>query len=256
MSLTAVIITKNEAGNIQRCLSSLSFAAEQIVVDAGSTDNTAQLAAQLGARVFVKPWTGYGPQKNFGLKQANNEWLLFIDADEEITPELAKEIIATINHPARDLYWLRIITIFLGRPLSHLSGHNLRLFKKDRGLWTDDAVHEQVKNKHGQIIKLGDQRSFILTAPLLHHSHPTIASHLKKIHRYTTLDAKQMQRTSRHRSGQSVKPSFFLPYRLALKQFVKLYFYRRGCLDGRAGFIWCLLSSYYEFEMAKKYLNL
>lgn len=256
MSLSAVIITKNEADSIQRCLNSLSFAAEQVVVDAGSTDNTAQLAARLGARVFVKPWTGYGPQKNFALQQANNKWLLFIDSDEEITPELAKEIIVTINHPARDFYWLRIITIFLGRPLSHLSGHNLRLFKKDCGQWTDEAVHEQVKNRHGQIIKLGDQRSFVLTAPLLHHSHSTIASYLKKMHRYTTLDAQQMQRTSRHRSGQSVKPSFFFPYRLALKQFVKLYFYRRGCLDGYAGFMWCLLSGYYEFEMAKKYLNL
>lgn len=256
MSLSAIIITKNEAGNIRRCLGSLNFASEQIVVDADSTDNTAQLATRLGARVFLRPWTSYGLQKNFGLKQAKNEWLLFIDADEEITPELAKEIIAVINQPTRDFYWLRITTIFLGKPLRHLSGHNLRLFKKDCGQWTDEAVHEQVENKHGQIIKLGDQRSSILTAPLLHHSHSTISSYLAKMRHYTTLDARQMRRASRHRSGRSVKPSFFLPYHLALKQFVKLYFYRRGCLDGYAGFTWCLLSSYYEFEMAKKYLNL
>lgn len=256
MTISAVIIAKNEADNIERCLKSLKFTSEQIVIDAESTDPTVALAQKLGARTFVKPWQGYGKQKNFGLQQVKSEWVLFVDADEEVSPQLRQEIQTIIKNPNYDFYWLKILTYFLGRPLTHLTGHNPRLFRAAAGQWTDSFVHEQVTTKHGQKIKLNDALSGKLTTPLNHYSHPTIKSYLARMHHYTTLDAKEMAKTHQHRSGRTVKPHIFLPYVLATRQFIKLYFYRHGLLDGYTGLMWSSLSAYYEYEMAKKYLKL
>jgi glycosyltransferase involved in cell wall biosynthesis len=257
MNLSAIITAKNEEDVIKRCLDSVSFADETIVIiDNGSTDNTFQLATNHGAKVFKNTWPGFGGQKNFGLNKAQGDWLLFIDADEEVSPELKEKIITVINNPKKDFYWLHIVTIFLKHPLTHLYGHNPRLFKKEAGLWTNTKVHEQVILKNEQVLKLGDEHSQVIEPPLLHHSHLTIKSYLKTMHTYTTLDAQQMNQTNHHRSGKPVKPSFFLPYYLSFKQFFKLFYYRRGFLDGYAGFVWCFLSSYYEYEMTMKYLSL
>jgi glycosyltransferase involved in cell wall biosynthesis len=257
MKLSAIITAKNEEAVIKRCLTSVDFADETIIIiDSNSTDNTAQLATKHGATVYSNPWPGFGAQKNFGLNKAQGEWLLFIDADEEITPELKKEIISTINNPVKDFYWLRIVTVFLKKPLAHLYGHNPRLFKKEAGSWTNAKVHEQVELNNKKILKLGDQNSEVITPSLLHHSHSTIKSYLNKMHTYTTLDAEQMNRTNQHRSGKPVTKNPLLPFYLSFKQFIKLCFYRRGILDGYAGFIWCILSAYYEYEMAKKYLSI
>lgn len=260
MKLSAVVITKNEEANIARCLTSLSFADELVVVDAESTDGTVALARAAGATIFVRPWPGYGPQKNFGANHASGEWLLFVDADEEIPPTLAEEIQRTITHPTVDFYWLRVVTVFLGKPLRHLFGHNPRLFRKSAGQWTGDHVHEQVEryDDHAAatdftVIRLDDRFSKILSSPLLHHSHQTIGSYLTKMHHYTSLDAAQMVKTRRHRSGRPITPTWWLPWHLALRQGFKLAFYRRGILDGWPGIVWCVLSAYYEYEMGVKF---
>jgi len=260
MKLSAIVITKNEEHNIIRCLNSLSFADEIIVVDAESTDQTASLAEKLGAKVFVRPWPGYGPQKNYGAREATGDWLLFIDADEEVTPALANEISAIIKNPTVDFYWLKIVTVFLHTPLTHLYGHNPRLFKKSAGQWTPATVHEQVERyaDHSeateyQLIQLDDRFSQVLQQPLLHHSHQTVASYLKRMHHYTTLDAEHMVQTGQHRSGRTVTATWWLPLQLASRQFLKLLFYRKGIFDGYAGCMWCFLSSYYEYEMGTKY---
>lgn len=258
--LSAIVITKNEEDNISRCLKSLSFADEIIVVDSGSTDNTTSLAKQHGAKVFHNKWVGYGPQKNFAAQKASGDWLLYIDADEEAPPALAKSIRSAVNNNMSDntynFYWLKIVTVFLGKPLSRLYGHNPRLFKKNDGGWTDAAVHEQVITSDNYIIKLGDTKSGLLETPLLHHSHKTISSYIKKMHHYTSLDADQMHLTQQHRSGKKVTPTFILPLKLSIKQFIKLLVYKRGILNGIPGIIWCSLSAYYEYEMATKYLKL
>ncbi|MBI3255377.1 MAG: glycosyltransferase family 2 protein [Candidatus Andersenbacteria bacterium] len=257
MKISAIVITKNEAGTIERCLQALAFADERIVVDAGSNDATVELARKAGATVFTNPWPGYGPQKNVGLSHAQGEWVLFIDADEEVSPALAREIQTAIQDSSHDFYWLKIVTVFLGRPLTHLFGHNPRLFKKSAGRWTGAHVHEQVEHTDEEItIKLNDAHSAKLGTPLLHHSHPTIASYLQSMHQYTTLDAKEMAITHKHRSGRPIGGSPFLPLTLAVRQFLKLLFYRHGFLDGYAGLVWCTMSAYYEWEMAGKYLQL
>jgi len=254
--LSAIVITRNEESNIKRCLSSLSFADETIVVDSGSTDKTKTIAQAMGARVFHHDWSGYGAQKNHGAKLASHDWLLFIDADEEVSPSLARKIKDSINKATSDFFWLRIVTIFLGQPLVHLYGHNLRLFRKQAGSWTQSHVHEQVATTSGQQLKLGDNLSQLLEPPLHHHSHQTISSYLKKMHHYTSLDAKHMLSTGLHRNSRKISPSFLLPLKLSLRQLIKLLFYRRGFLDGLPGIIWCFLSAYYEFEMSVKYLHL
>jgi len=257
--LSAIIIARNEEKNIARAVESLAFADEIIVVDSGSTDNTVKQAQQAGARIFVRDWTGYGPQKNFGMQQARGDWVLFVDADEEVPPPLANSLKEMVQkRPAPyNLYWLRIVTVFLGKPLRHLFGHNPRLFRKTFARWTSAKVHEQVqRSRDASPVQLKDPDTNVIPEPLLHHSHQTISSYLKTMHSYTTLDAEQMFITGRHRSGRPIRPSFWLPVRLSIKQFLKLMFYRRGILDSWQGWVWCCLSAYYEYEMAKKYLQL
>ena len=258
--LSAIVITRNEEDSIASCLASLSFADQVVVVDSGSTDNTVSVARQRGAQVYTHAWSSYGDQKNFGASKALGQWLLFIDADEQVSPALATTITALVGNtaaaPPHDFYWLRIITVFLNRPLPHLFGNNVRLFKKSAGQWDTAPVHEQVLTATDQTIKLGDQWSGRLFPPLFHYSHRTVTSYLTKMYHYTTLDARHMFRTQRHRSGKKYYPSVFLPYRLFVRQLVKLLFYRRGFMDGLAGCLWCVLSAYYEFDMAKKYNRL
>jgi glycosyltransferase involved in cell wall biosynthesis len=254
--LSAIIITKNEEDNIARSVKSVQFCDEVIVVDAESNDRTVEIAKKLGARTFVRPWPGYGSQKNFGAAQAQGEWLLFIDADEEVTPELAQEIQTELNSPRHNFYWLKIITIFLGRPLNHLYGHNPRLFRKSQGSWTGYKVHEQVQTNAGQKIVLGDNLSTPLRRPLLHHSHATMAAYLRRMAEYTALDSQQMAIHNRHRSGRPVRPTWWLPHYLAARQFAKMYVYKKGLLDGYVGLVWSALSAYYEWTMAKKYILL
>lgn len=256
MKLSAVIITKNEEDNIERCIDSLSFADEVIVVDAESNDKTVAMAKAKGAKTFVRPWPGYGSQKNFGAAQAQGEWLLFLDADEVISPKLAQEISKTLQSPTADFYWQRIVTYFLGKPLNHLYGHNLRLFKKSAGSWTGHHVHEHVQTNSGDVISLGDAIAPTLKHPIYHYSHATISAYLKRMAEYTALDAQRMATYGKHRSGRKVTPSFFLPYYLMLRQFVKLYGYRKGFLDGLVGLQWSALSGYYEYVMGKKYLRI
>lgn len=254
--LSAIVITHNEASTIERCLRSLSFADEKIVVDAESTDATRSIAQRLGAQVLTRPWSGFGDQKNVGRDKASGDWLLFIDADEEVTPALQDAITQALDTATVDFLWLRIVTVFLGKPLWHLYGHNPRLFKKSAGKWTSDAVHEQVETLSGQRLRLNDRLSAVISQPLLHHSHETIRSYINQMHQYTTLDAQQMAKANEHRSSRPVRPTIWLPYQLSCRQFVKMFLYKRGFLDGYAGFTWCVLSAYYEYEMAVKYKKL
>jgi glycosyltransferase involved in cell wall biosynthesis len=252
--LSAIILTKNNETTLATCLKSLAFTDEQLVIDSGSTDKTIALAHEHKAKVIPHAWEGYGAQKNFAAAEARGDWLLFIDADEEVTIELREAIQAATNTGEPDFFWLRIVTVFLGKALRHLYGHNPRLFRKSAGHWTADYVHEQVQLTNGTRLKLGDKYSKLLPGVLLHYSHDTIRSYLNKMRHYTTLEAKEMRRTGTHRSGKPVTRSLLLPWHLSSRQFIKLFFYRHGWKDGWAGCIWCVMSAYYEFELGRKFL--
>lgn len=257
MNLSVVIIAKNEADTITDCIASVSFAKEVIVIDAQSTDATRDIAENLGAKVIVHPWQGYGEQKNFGATHAAENWILFLDADERASEALAGKIKTMPEDSPHAVYWITIEDIFLGKHMEHLQGHNPRLIQKGKAKWSNKKVHEQlIYIDTGTFVKYKDGISGEIKQPIVHHSYATIGAYLKKMHRYTTLDAQDMHERGIHRSGRKVQKSFFLPYALAFRQLIKLLFYRKGILDGWQGIAWSILSAYYEFEMGMKYNTL
>ena len=265
--LSAVTIAKNEEGRIVHALRSVrELADEIIVVDAESTDRTAEVARQFTDKVCVRPWPGYGRQKNFALGAASGDWVLFVDADEEVTPELATELRSALARVPKNVRvgFVKIVTEFLGRPLTHLWGTNPRLLRRSAVRWQNRAVHEQVVRPDGSVVRLGDPDTMFLRAVLRHRSHyQTLAAYVKKRERYTLRDAEEMLETGIDRSGKPVGEPLRSPlamvrflFERALKQFVRLFFKKRGFLDGWRGWLWCLLSAQYEYLMCKKYVML
>lgn len=266
-TLSAVTITKNEETHVARALRSVQeLSRDVIVVDSESTDRTVQIAKECTDRVFVRPWPGYGPQKNFALDQATGDWVLFVDADEEVSPELAAELrteLENIPHHIR-VGFVKIVTEFLGRPLTHLWGTNPRLLRRSHARWQDRAVHEQVTRSDGSVVRLGDPDTVLLRSVLRHPSHyATLEAYWKKRERYTLRDAEEMLETGVDRVGKPVGDPLrsllttvrFL-FERAAKQFIRLFVKKRGFLDGWQGWLWCVLSAQYEYLMCKKYLML
>lgn len=228
--VSAVLIAQDVAGQIPECLASVRFCDEILVVDSGSTDGTPELAEQLGARVIRSHWRGYGPQKRFAVSQAANEWVLCVDTDERVTPELANAIdtaLAARDAPAAAYRFARC-NRFMGRYLRHGEGYpdwSLRLFDRRRSAWSDDAVHEKV-------IVDGPVRT--LAGDLLHDSAESLESYLDKQNRYTTLAARMAL-------DRGERPSTFRMLASPLVRFVKFYFVRLGFLDGLPGLIHILI---------------
>ncbi|MDO8512084.1 MAG: glycosyltransferase family 2 protein [bacterium] len=265
-TLAVICIVKNEEKFLATALASVkNLATEIIVVDSGSTDNTVNIAKRFTDKVFQQNWLGYGPQKNFAVSKTNCDFILQIDADEEITSELNIELRAILETPQFNFYWLRIITVFLGRPLKHLAGNNLRLFSREHARWNDSLVHEQVVRKSDNTrIQFGAPDSGRSNNFILHHSHyQTIAGYKERQEKYSSADAEQMLGIGKDRAGKSVSVSpanpfsriYFLHER-AFKQLIRKFIRQRGILDGWQGWLWCLFSAQYEYKMCRKYLAL
>jgi len=225
MSLSVVIITKNEAAHIVDCLDSVAFADEIIVLDSGSTDATRELARALGARVEVNAeWPGFGLQKNRALDLATGDWVLSLDADERVPPELAEEIQRVLADPAADGYRVARLSNFCGRWMRH-SGwwpdHVLRLFRRESGRFSDDVVHEHVEL---------DGRVATLRGHLLHYPYASLELFIDKINRYSTDAALKA-----HARGR--RTTVLGPFGHGFWTFVRHYVLRRGFLDGWQGLI-------------------
>jgi len=237
-SLTATVITLNEASNIRDCLISLAFADEILVVDSGSTDGTPDLARAAGARVIERDWPGYADQKDFAAAQAAHDWILSIDADERVTPDLAREIGRTLDEPGnRAGFRVPRLTYHLGRWIRTTDwypDYQLRLYDRRRACWTVTPrrlVHESVtaRGPVGQ-----------LTHDLQHYAYRDIAHHHETMQRYTTLAANQMAADGR-RAGLFdllVHPP---------AAFLRNYVLKRGFLDGSAGLIISAMNAHYVF---------
>lgn len=264
--ISGIIIAKNEEKHLETALKSLKLVADEIiVVDSGSTDSTPKIAKKYTSKYIDQEWQGYGKQKNLALENTTGEWILQIDADEEITTELATEIKNVIQDTNAEFIWFGIITEFLRKPLKHLAGKNLRLFKKSAGRWDDKKVHEQVRRiKDGSTVKLGDSDCVVLEFPLVHHGHyQTLKSYYERQEKYTSADAEEMLKTGKSRAGKEIKVNKNNPFSVlaflyagALKQFVKKFFKQKGFLDGCQGILWCLVSAQYEIKTSRKYLDL
>lgn len=226
-TLSVIIITKNESRHIGACLESVSFADEIVVVDSGSTDDTCEIAARFGARIEVTPdWPGFGPQKNRALDLATCEWVLSIDADERVTPELADEICRQLHAtPGYDTYEVARLSHFCGKAIRH-SGwwpdYVLRFFRRGSARFTDAAVHEKLVAREG--------RTGRLQAHFLHYPYDNLEALINKINRYSSDAAAMMYAKGKrtHVLG-AVGHGFWT--------FVRSYLLRRGFLDGAHGFI-------------------
>ena len=240
--LSLVVITLNEEQRIQQCIESVPFADEVVVVDSGSTDRTIEIAEQAGARVIHQHWLGYGRQKQYAVEQANNDWVLSLDADEWLSAELSQSIQNILLVPRLYAYQSPRCNRFMGRWLKHGEGYpdlSLRLFHRAYAEWSSDVVHEKVVAKEAVGVLSGD---------LLHESEETLQQYLDKQNRYTTLQAEQL-----HRKGkQFVLPKLFLS---PLLRFIKFYFFRRGFLDGVPGLIHILIGCHNSFMKQAKLLE-
>jgi glycosyltransferase involved in cell wall biosynthesis len=222
--VSAVLITRNAANVIEPCLESLAFADEIVVVDSGSTDGTAELARKRGALVVQKEWLGFGRQKQFAVEQAKHDWVLCLDADERVSPELAESIGKALAAPVSPVYRMARRNRFLGKWLAHGEGYpdwSPRLFHRLNARWSDDLVHEKV---------LFAVTPGTLEGDLLHDSSDDLATYLERQNRYTTLAARQA-----YERGASAGAFHLLASPVV--RFFKFYILRLGFLDGLPGLV-------------------
>ncbi|HET6720856.1 MAG TPA: glycosyltransferase family 2 protein, partial [Rhodocyclaceae bacterium] len=245
LPLSVAVITKNEASRLAACLASVAgLADEVVVVDSGSSDGTVALAEALGARVIVTDWPGFGVQKNRAVAACRNDWVLCLDADERLSPELAASLRALFaaspqQRPARVAYQFARCNHFLGRYLRHGEGYpdwSLRLFDRRAARWSEDPVHETVRTD-GPVGRL--------TGDLIHDSADRLENYLAKQNRYTSLAAQDTRR-------QAVAGLALRMITSPLLRFVKFYFLRRGFLDGLPGLIHILIGCINSFSKYAK----
>jgi glycosyltransferase involved in cell wall biosynthesis len=239
LPLSAVIITKDAAAQLGPCLASLDFADEILVVDSGSIDGTRALAASKGARVIEHAWLGFGPQKRFAVAQARNDWVLCVDADERVSPELRESIVRELASPRANVYEFPRRNRFMGRYLRHGEGYpdwSRRLFHREHAMWSDDAVHEQV---------LTSERIERLDGDLLHDSAESLARYMEKQDRYTTLQAERV-------IAAGERPSVVRMLASPLVRFVKFYVFRLGFLDGVPGLVHIAIGCRNSFQKYAK----
>jgi glycosyltransferase involved in cell wall biosynthesis len=238
--LSAIVITRNEAANIGACLDSLAFCDERIVVDCGSIDATADIARGKGARVEFNEWRGFGAQKNHALSLASGTWVLSIDADERVTPELAAAIKAAIAGGGADAFEFPRLSSFCGRQIRHSGWYPdyvLRLFRRDKASFDDAIVHERA-------ICTGVVKR--LRPPLIHEPVVKLEDALTRLDRYSTAKAQAIVA-----SGKRV--SFFSGIGHGLVSFLRAYVWRAGFLDGAEGFLLAVFTaetSYYPYMKA------
>ena len=244
LKLSVAIITLNEEANLARTLASVQFADEIIVVDSGSTDRTLEIAASYKARLFLEPWRGFAGQKNFAIEQCKGEWILSLDADEALSPELQSEMSALLSTtPVADAYLLRRRNIFLGRWIRHGGYYpdaKLRLFRRysanfaPPARFTDRPVHETVAIQ-GVLETLRHD--------MVHHAYPTVENYIEHLNHYSTLGSQTLldhRKTSRSAFGFAGKVLFF-----PVLVFIRDYLLRLGFLDGREGLLLHLYHALY-----------
>jgi glycosyltransferase involved in cell wall biosynthesis len=242
--LSVIVITKNEEAAIGACLDSVAWADEIIVLDSGSTDNTVRICRERGARVFETDWPGFGPQKNRALEKATGEWILSIDADERISPQLREEMVRSMADPnAPEAFEMPRLSYFCGRTIRH-SGwwpdYITRLVRTGRARFSNDLVHERL------IVEGTTGR---LENPILHDAFESLEDVIDTMNRYTTAGAEMMRR-----SGEGSTLSRAVSH--GLWAFFYSWIGRGGFLDGREGFLVALYNAEHTFYRYAKRLYL
>lgn len=241
--ISAVVLVKNEERNIKDCLASLKWVDEIVLLDDESTDNTLKIAEMFGAKVFKRRMDVEGRQRNYAYSKASNEWVISIDADERVTPELANEIRKTLreNGGKFSAYSLNIRT-YAGDKWIKGAGYypapRLRLFMRDRFRYEEACVHPRVF--------VEGQTGPVLKNDVLHYPWKDFSELIRKMNRETTLEAEKWIEDGR-------KVTLAKTLRKAFHRFIKYYFQRGGWREGHMGFIMCAFHSLYQFLTYVKY---
>lgn len=245
VNLSAIVLAKNEESTIRDCLNSLSFCDERIVIDDFSTDKTAEIAKELGAKVYKHPLENdFARQRNFGLEKASGDWVLFIDADERVNHSLQYEITTEISNPMDTVvgYFIKRHDTLWGRKVIHGeigSTTLLRLAKKSAGKWKG-RVHEawEIKGKRGA-----------LTHKLDHFPHQSLREFLREINYYSTIRAEEL-----HKMKKKIYVHQIAVYPIG--KFMYNYVVRLGFLDGLPGFMIAIMMSFHSFLVRGKLWHL
>lgn len=240
--LSAVIITLNEEQDLPRCLKSLGFVDEIVVVDSGSSDKTVEIAKKYGAKVFKHKFDNYASQKNFAANKATGDWLFSIDADEEVPSELAREMLSASSDKQSTIsaYSMPRKNIIFGKFIRYTRwqpelDRQVWLWKKGFGRWTG-KVHEQLQIE-GETAKLKQGK--------IHYQVKNVAAFIKKLNRYSELEADK-----KINNGESF--SIIKLLMMPVYNFLVRYFYRLGFLDGLHGFVLSYLMAFYHFQVWAK----
>ncbi len=246
MTLSVAIVAMDEEANIGRTLASVRWAEEIVLVDSGSKDRTCEIAREYGARVVVEPWRGYVAQKQYAIDLCTKDWVLLLDADEEVSPGLAEEIRAAVADPnAATGYRLPRKNLFLGRWMKHGGFYpdpKLRLFKRGQGFVTGHDPHDRCELKPG--LPKAPQQTLQFKNAMVHYTYPTLSLYIAHMNRYSSLGA-QLAVAEGHRSF-----SFADIVVRPLATFIYNYVVRLGFLDGREGL---LLHLYHAVYVSWKY---
>ena len=230
------LITFNEEDNIRPCLESVTWADEIVIVDSFSTDRTREIASEYTDRILQREWKGINDQRQYALGQCANEWVLCVDADERVTPELRDEILSLFSggEPSCDGFLIPRRTYFLGRWIRHCGwypGHKLRLFRKTKGRFGDNDPHDQVL-LDGEVKKLARD--------LLHFTYRDLSHNVRTINSFTTTRAARLLKEG---AGSGVLDLTVRP----ILRFFQQYVLRGGFLDGMPGLIICGMSAFSVF---------
>lgn len=243
LDLSVVIITLNEEARLARLIESLPEGAEVVVLDSGSTDQTAAIAKKYGARTEVRKFDDYASQKNAAISLATRTWILSLDADEVLTPELKSDLVAFVRggstSPEVDAWRVPRRLVFMGRTMrfGKTADRPVRLFRRGSGAFSS-AIHESFKPASGRC----EDAIFSPGAVILHHSYADLNDYFDKFNRYTTKIAAR-----KRDQGESRQAGFWLHVLRPHAEFLSRYFLRLGFLDGYPGYCYALLSSLYAF---------
>ncbi|MCR9192702.1 MAG: glycosyltransferase family 2 protein [Gammaproteobacteria bacterium] len=232
MTLSVIIIAKNEAHHLRNCLDSVTWADEIIVLDSGSEDHTVAIAREYTPKVFETDWQGFGVQKQRALAHVTGDWVLNLDADECVDPELKQQIISAMNANEADAYRIPIQMWFYGKPLRFSSSpqHHIRLFKRAGAKYSEDYVHEKIQLP--TTAKIGRIRRSIV-----HHCLRDMTHAIDKLNLYATYSAEIRNQNKR-------RPSLLKTMGSSAWMFIRCYVLQGGFLDGKPGFVIALYRSH------------
>ncbi len=246
ISISCVVITLNEERNLARCLQSLyTVADELVVVDSFSTDKTEEIARSFGARFMTNKFVGHIEQKNFAKAQATNDYILSLDADEELSAELIKSILEVKANWKSDGYFMNRLSNYCGQWIRHSGWYpdtKMRLFDRRKGQWKGRNPHDQYN------IDAGNSTSF-LKGDILHYTYYTVEEHRRQAEKFANIAAQ-----SHFDAG--IRSSYFMLVVKTVSKFIRNYIIKAGFLDGRNGFIICRITAWETWMKYKKLILL